>query len=117
METQAKQLHDFLIEEGWELIQKRVTDLPWWIDEMWKLKSNWSPQDAVIWVAFQVDPMNFSYSRSKGKYVWCVSFHRTDPILDDSQKIMSITISPKWEKKFSASKTELRAMRNNLSNI
>ncbi len=117
METQAKQLLAFMTEEGWELIEKRVMDVPWWIDELWLLTSSWSPQDAKIWVAFEVDPMDFSHTRPKGTSVWCVSFHRTDPTVDRDQEIMSIALSPKWERKFSESKTSLKSLRNALRKI
>lgn len=117
METQARQLEAYMSEEGWRVIEKRADNLPWWLDELWTLESYWSPQGLVVWIAFEVNPINFTYHRPKGKNVWCVTFHSQDPLLGASKGICRIDLFPHWEQNFANSKGELKALRNRLRTI
>jgi hypothetical protein len=54
---------------GWEVIGEITTDLDWWADEVWMIRSLWSPQDCVAYITFLVDPM-WEGKRRKGEGVW-----------------------------------------------
>lgn len=45
----------------------------WWADEIWRLRSTWSPVGATAFVTFLVDPQNDDHDRQKGVDVWAVA--------------------------------------------
>lgn len=71
MKTLDIRLVDYLEADGWDVAQRHVQDLEWWADEIWELKSRWSPEGAAAFVTFLVDPM-WEGNRSKGRGVWAV---------------------------------------------
>jgi hypothetical protein len=65
----AQRLTDLLNRSGWERAQIHVEDLEWWADEIWELRSVWSPVGACAFVVLLVDPM-WNGQRLKGQGVW-----------------------------------------------
>ena len=52
----AQRLADHLERSGWERAQFHLVDLEWWADEIWELRSLWSPVGARTYVTLLVDP-------------------------------------------------------------
>jgi hypothetical protein len=52
MKTMNAKLADYLEVDGWDLVCKHTHDLEWWADEIWQLKSRWSPVGAEALVTF-----------------------------------------------------------------
>jgi hypothetical protein len=65
----AESLSGLFERSGWERAQIHVEDLGWWADEIWELRSVWSPVGARAFIAFLVDPM-WDGVRLKGQGVW-----------------------------------------------
>jgi hypothetical protein len=73
MTTHQKELLAHLQEAGWELIR---TDEPhdWWADEIWLIRSTWSPQSAQFYLTFLVDPqLDLHRKRRKHEGVWAAA--------------------------------------------
>jgi hypothetical protein len=71
MKTVRVKLADYLEVNGWDLVREHTQDLEWWADEIWELKSRWSPTEALAFVTFLVDPM-CAQNRRRGEGVWAV---------------------------------------------
>ena len=71
MKTPQQKLRDYLEVDGWDIASARETDLEWWADEIWELRSRWSPEGAKAFVTFLVDPQHEGL-RKKGQNVWGV---------------------------------------------
>ena len=69
VKTVEQKLADFLEVEGWNIERRHETALDWWADEIWELRSRWSPEGARAFITFLVDPQ-FEGDRSKGQAVW-----------------------------------------------
>lgn len=69
MKTPQQKLSDYFELEGWGIEKVIIDDLDWWADEIWVLKSIWSPEDVFVYITFLVDPM-FEGNRKKGEAVW-----------------------------------------------
>jgi len=70
LKTFRAHLTNYLRSHGWEVFE-HASDLEWWADELWELKSSWSPQGASGYITFLVDPM-WEGHRRKGQAVWAV---------------------------------------------
>ncbi len=57
MVTLISKLEDLLVSRGWNVVS-RGNDLPWWVDEQWRLRSEWKPRGFVIYLNFLVDPQD-----------------------------------------------------------
>lgn len=71
MKTLDAKLADSLEVDGWELTQRHSQDLEWWADEVWELKSRWSPEGKRAFVTFLVD-LIWEGNRRKGQGIWAV---------------------------------------------
>jgi hypothetical protein len=70
MTTQQQGLLDALTAAGWELA--KTDDLhEWWADEVWIMRSVWSPQGNCFYLTFLVDPQA-DQQRKRGESVWAV---------------------------------------------
>ena len=56
MTTQQQGLLDALTEAGWELAASEQLH-EWWADDVWRMRSVWSPQGREFYLTFLVDPM------------------------------------------------------------
>ena len=77
MTYQSAELLNQLAEHGWDVehIENAVSEGPkleWWADEIWILRSVWSPQDCRAYVTFLVDPQTPTEGRRRGEGVWAV---------------------------------------------
>ena len=72
MTPQQTELLERLSEAGWELADTEDLD-QWWADEVWRMRSVWSPQTAQFFLTFLVDPqLDLHRKRKKGEGVWAV---------------------------------------------
>ena len=72
MTPQQTELLDRLSEAGWELAGTEDLD-QWWADEVWRMRSVWSPQSAQFFLTFLVDPqLHLHRKRKPGEGVWAV---------------------------------------------
>jgi hypothetical protein len=78
MKTLTVKLADYLEVDGWDIEENLTADLEWWADEIWHLKSRWSPVGAPAFVTFLVDPQ-WHGNRHKGEGVWAVGCSATFP--------------------------------------
>lgn len=67
---QQKGLIAALNEKGWELASLEGLH-EWWADEVWRIRSTWSPQGRELYLTFLVDPMAEG-PRKKGQDVIAV---------------------------------------------
>ncbi len=95
--TQRNEIEAALPETGWRLAERRIPD-QWWIDELWRLESVWSPQGWRAYIIFLVDPQ-WDKPRRFGEAVWAVAVSKTQPEdrmdLDDGE---TVPIRPRWER-------------------
>ena len=82
MKTLNAKLADYLEVDGWDLVHDHTQDLEWWADEIWQLKSLWSPVGTEVFVTFLVDPM-WEGNREKGQGVWAVGCSASFPLNRD----------------------------------
>ncbi|MBV0934738.1 hypothetical protein [Marinobacterium weihaiense] len=71
MKTPKEKLADDLGANGWYLEVEIVEDLDWWADEIWEMRSTWSPEGVPAYITFLVDPQHQG-ARKKGQAVWGV---------------------------------------------
>ena len=71
MKTPKQKLADHLERSGWNLEKIYEADLEWWADEIWELKSRWSPEGAFSFITFLVDPQHEGV-RKRAQAVWGV---------------------------------------------
>lgn len=72
MLTQQREIQDKLEQFGWRRVAPPDYTLDWWADEVWLLRSMWSPQEYQIFLTFVVDPQ-WSGPRAKGQGVRAVA--------------------------------------------
>jgi hypothetical protein len=78
MTTRQHAIRDRLDEFGWELAAHDDIDA-WWADDMWRLRSTWSPQGSEVYLTFLVDPQADIHRRKPGENVWAVKASATRP--------------------------------------
>ena len=72
MTPQQTELLHRLREAGWEMAGTEDLD-QWWADEVWRVRSVWSPQSAQFFLTFLVDPqLDLHRERKPGEGVWAV---------------------------------------------
>ena len=73
MSTQQQEFLDALAQAGWELAATEQLH-EWWADDIWCMRSVWSPQGQQFFLTFLVDPqLDLHRQRKKGEGVWAVS--------------------------------------------
>lgn len=72
MLTQQRGIQDELAEYGWEIVEKYDSNIEWWADEVWLLKSKQHSPDHLIHVTFVVDPQ-WDGPRNKGQGLYTVT--------------------------------------------
>ena len=78
MKTPKQKLAEHLEANGWNLGKIHEADLEWWADEIWALKSRWSPEGAPSFITFLVDPHHEGV-RKRGQSVWGVGSSNNFP--------------------------------------
>jgi len=77
MTPRQQALLDALIATGWELAQTEELH-EWWADDVWLMRSVWSPQGCQFYLTFLVDPQA-DRQRKRGEMVWAVKASATLP--------------------------------------
>jgi len=73
MTIQQQGLLDALTEAGWELAATEQLH-EWWADDVWRMRSVWSPRGQQFYLTFLVDPqLDLHRQRKTGEGVWAVS--------------------------------------------
>jgi hypothetical protein len=78
MKTLIVNLADYLKVNGWDLVQSHTQSLEWWAEEIWQMKSRWSPEGTQAFINFLVDPM-WEGNRRNGQSVWAVGCSASFP--------------------------------------
>ena len=79
MTSQQAALLQQFSETGWDLAGTEELD-QWWADEVWRMRSTWSPQSAEFYLTFLVDPqLDLHRKRKPGEGVWAVLASATLP--------------------------------------
>jgi hypothetical protein len=102
MTTQKKGLLDALTTAGWVLTGSE--DLhEWWADDVWRMRSVWSPQDAQFYLTFLVDPQTELHRRRQpGEDVWAVKASATLPTQwQRSDTEFTFSLGHDWAEKLS----------------
>jgi len=76
-------MSDFLEIDGWHIEKIIDKDLEWWADEIWELKSTWSPQGSSAHLTFLVAPQHEGI-RYKGQNILAIGASK---ILPKSRKV------------------------------
>ena len=71
METQQRQLEEFVVRDGWTIVARELSPEEWWLDEVWILESTGTPAGLRVFLSFLVDPQAPG-ERRKGDHVWAV---------------------------------------------
>ena len=79
MKSYQQILEDYFEVEGWENIDTYDIDHEWWSDEIWKLKSKWSPKGANAYLTLLIDPQCNHNKRKKGQEVWAAGISLNEP--------------------------------------
>ena len=79
MKSYQQKLEDYLEVEGWEHVDTYDTDQEWWSDEIWKLKSHWSPEGVNAYITLLVDPQANHNKRKKGQEIWGAGVSKNMP--------------------------------------
>ena len=73
MTSQQQGLLDALNAAGWELASSEQLH-EWWADEVWRMRSVWSPQGREFYLTFLADPiLDLHRRRNRGEGIWSVS--------------------------------------------
>jgi hypothetical protein len=94
MPTQHRQIEEMLERAGWRVAERHVGP-EWWLDEVWVLKSVWSPVGTRAFVSFLVHPM-VPAPRAKGEGVWAVCVSTEGPAVTP-MGVNSVPLRPNWE--------------------
>jgi hypothetical protein len=78
MQAQRQELLNQLAAHGWR-IACQEEELEWWVDEMWRIESLWSPVGSLAYVSFLVDPQSH-HERKRGEDVWAVMASDSRPV-------------------------------------
>jgi hypothetical protein len=96
LSAQQEDVLQLLSEHGWSVERLDHQPQPWWIDELWTLRSDWSPAGETAFVAFLVDPEGHSSERSR-QPVWAVTIMRQLPAERAACEPV-IPLSPNWRR-------------------
>jgi len=91
-------LTKLLESNGWCVEAREDSDVEWWADELWQIRSTWRPTDYELYLTFLVDPL-YDGNRSKGQAVWALGVARTLPRdrLSASESL-TLQLNPKFER-------------------
>ncbi|MDQ3753853.1 MAG: hypothetical protein M3371_03885 [Acidobacteriota bacterium] len=118
MTTQKAALERQLLQCGWEIVavENREVDycaLDWWEDEVWTLKSYWSPQDCLTYLTFLVDPQSDSPERKTGEGVWTVAASpQRLPNRLATNGVVTLNLGHGWQERLPTFLEELSTFRN-----
>ena len=73
MEFQRQRIREKVTENGWKITELEKYELDWWVSEMWRLESVWSPIGKTAFVTFLIEPLSI-------EYVWAIKISEEKPI-------------------------------------
>jgi hypothetical protein len=98
VEYKHKVLAELLGSAGWDVETRYDSELEWWADEIWIIRSRWRPTDFHLYLTFLVDPMHDG-NRSKGQAVWALEATLSMPVYGEpEQNSVTLQLSPKFER-------------------
>ena len=113
MKSYSQKLSDYLCTEGWDVENIFTDSLEWWTDEIWELKSIWSPYGSKAFITFLVDPQHEGL-RNKGAAVWGVGASKRFPLSREAaQGITSIALSGTFKKEIKQFLDDIESLRTN----
>ncbi len=86
------------------------TDTEWWADEVWVLKSDWSPVGAKAYLTFLVDPQH-TPPRKPGENVWAMRISKEFPEKQLRHDERQFTLNKKWKEVLSDAMDALHRFR------
>ncbi len=102
MTAQQRGILDRLAQFGWEVVAKEDL-LVWWADEVWVLKSVWSPRETRLYLTFIVDPQSEVTRRKKVQDVWAVKASTTLPTQwQKAEGEMEFSLGRGWQDRLEA---------------
>lgn len=111
MKSYEQKIKDYLECDGWDIEYIEKDDLDWWADEIWKLKSNWSPQGAEAYLTFLVDPMNEG-NRKKGEGVWGLGCSKKHPLSrEEAESCSTIAFGKSFKKQIMEFQLQMESLR------
>jgi hypothetical protein len=113
MTPQQTELLHRLREAGWELAGAEDLD-QWWADEVWRMRSVWSPQTAQFFLTFLVDPqLDLHRKRKPGEGVWAVLASGSLPAgRQGSEGEITFSLGHGWAERLADFVTSLAAFRH-----
>src|SRR5690349_21003968 len=79
MTTQQQVVLEALTSAGWELAAAEELH-EWWADDVWRMRSVWSPQGQEFYLSLLVDPqLDLHRNRTRGEGVWAMKVSPTLP--------------------------------------
>jgi hypothetical protein len=102
MTIQQIGLLDALTAAGWELAGTEELH-EWWADDVWLMRSIWSPQEVQFHLTFLVDPqIDRHRRRQKGESVWAVKASTTLPTRwQNSDLEITLSLGCGWAERLS----------------
>ena len=91
MQAHSVHIENVLANHGWQIVTKE-NGSEWWADEIWTLRSVWSPVGTEAFITFLVDPQKAHSNRRKGEDVWAVMASPSQP-MDRLEKSSSVTVA------------------------
>lgn len=112
MTPQQIELLDHLSQAGWELADTESLG-QWWADEVWRMRSIWSPQTAQFFLTFIVDPqLDLHRTRKMGEGVWAVLASRSLPTRwQSSEGEITFSLGHGWAERLKDFASSLSAFR------
>jgi hypothetical protein len=98
MKSIKQKLIDHLACYGVDIIEVDNLSVEWWADEIWELKSHWSPNKLVGYITALVDPMHED-TRQKGQSVWAYGLSKGYPESRNEAEKLGVVSSGKSFKK------------------
>lgn len=113
MTPQQTELLHRLSEAGWELAGTEELD-QWWADEVWRVRSVWSPETAQFFLTFLVDPhLDLHRKRKPGEGVWAVLGSDSLPTRwQGSEGQITFALGHGWSERLKDFVTSLSAFRH-----
>ena len=90
-------LIDLLTSAGWIVEYREVSDLEWWADEIWRIRSIWHPTDFSLYLTFLVD-RSHDGNRAKDQAVRSLGASISRPSMPTAEvMLVEVYIKPKFE--------------------
>jgi len=106
-------LIDLLTSAGWSVEAREVSDLEWWADEIWLVRSVWHPTNFSLYITFMVDPSHDG-NRCKDQAVTALGASRMKPTRETlAEMLVQIYIRPKFELRTRQFIKEIGRLRDN----